>query len=102
MKGKTPNKAELEWMGAIREIGCIVCRDHYYQHTPAAVHHIDGKTKPGAHLLTIPLCSRHHQYRDNHKPPRWISRHGDGRKAFEREYGTEMAMLDRCKELIDG
>lgn len=94
MKGRTPNREEKAWMDAIRELGCIVCLDNLGEHTPAAVHHIDGKTKPGAHLQTIPLCYHHHQGTAD-------SRHGAGKKAFERAHGmTEMQWLERTKELL--
>jgi len=93
MKGRTPTTREKEWMAAARETGCIVCSEFLGVDTPAAIHHIDGKTKPDAHYMTIPLCGKHHQEKDNHRPKRWISRHGDGRIAFEDEYGCESELL---------
>lgn len=83
----------------LRELGCIVCWSHD-RFTPPAIHHIDGQTKEGCHALTIPLCPKHHQEKDNHKPPRWISRHGDGRALFEATYGDELRLLERTNEMI--
>lgn len=84
-------------MSVAADVGCIVCRLHLKTFTPAAIHHIDGKTKPGAHLLTIPLCARHHQHKSN--TGEWVSRHGDGRRAFEAAYGAERDLLESTKRL---
>ena len=86
-------KADRERGDKMRELGCIVCLVYLDTYTPPAIHHIDGKTKPGCHDLTIPLCGNHHQYKDNSKIPRWISRHGDGRAAFEERYDAEEQLL---------
>jgi hypothetical protein len=56
-----PTKADKKWFDAICELGCIVCRNEFGMFSPACPHHIDGKTKPGAHRETIPLCGAHHQ-----------------------------------------
>lgn len=84
----------------LRDMGCIICNNVHGVYTEPAIHHIDGKTKAGCHDLTIPLCPKHHQYKDNEKPPRWISRHGDGRGAFEKEYGTEQELLEQVNRMI--
>ena len=93
-------KADRERGDKMRELGCIVCRCYFSAHTPAAIHHIDGQTKPGCHDNTIPLCDKHHQHKDNQKPQRWASRHGDGRAAFEEKYGTEQELLLFTNEMI--
>ena len=97
MKGRTPTRREAQHMAKAADFGCCICRWFYGVMTPAAIHHIDGKTKPDAHLLTIGLCPKHHQQPDNNKPKRWQSRHGDGRAAFEREYAPELELLERLK-----
>lgn len=93
-KGRTPTKEEREHMNAICNLGCIICLEWLGIYTPASIHHVDGRTKPGTHLKTIPLCYPHHQLRDNRKPPLWISRHGNGKAAFEAAYATESELLD--------
>lgn len=99
MKGRTPTKEEAQWMSVAQQVGCMACWEQFNFQSPiCAVHHIEGKTKPGAHLLTIGLCDRHHQHPDNQEPKRWISRHGDGRKAFAREYGSEYELLHQCRQ----
>ena len=81
------------------ELGCIVCLIHLEVFTPTAIHHIDGKTKPGCHQKTIGLCGGHHQIPDG-QAKLWISRHGDGRAAFEEAYGTEQELLEKTNEMI--
>ena len=97
MKGRQPNKQEKLWMDSISQVGCIVCKVHYDCFTPAEVHHIDGKTKPGAHLKTIGLCYRHHREGVNNEM--YVSRH-PFKAEFVKRYGTEMDLLEKVKELV--
>lgn len=99
MKGRKPSAAEKLWMNKVSDIGCIVCLNNGIE-SPAEIHHLDGRTKEGAHFHTIGLCARHHRLADNH-PKDWISRHGDGVKAFEREYGTENELLLQVMDIIN-
>ena len=99
--GRNANKAERERFDKLYELGCIVCRNEGKGFVPTAVHHIDGQSKKGAHLKTIPLCGRHHQIKDNQKPKRWISIHGDGKKPFEQRYGTQYELLEQVNNLIN-
>ncbi len=98
--------ADKERGAKLRELGCIVCVNKFGLHTPPAIHHIDGKTKEGCHQLTLPLCKRHHQIKcnsgdiPNFLEP-WVSRHGDGRAAFEAAYGTEQELLEQVNGLIE-
>ena len=85
-------------------MGCIVCKLYLDCYTPAEIHHIDGKTKPGAHLKTIGLCFRHHREGVNNEL--YVSRHPNKRE-FEKRYGTEQEILkkvnreiERCKRQI--
>ncbi len=62
LNGRTPTREEQRWMDDVtRYVGCIVCQLDLWTFTPCEIHHIDGKTNPGAHLLTIGLCYRHHR-----------------------------------------
>lgn len=97
MKGRTPTAEERRWLDKITAYGCCVCR-MFHIYSPASPHHIDGKTKPGAHLLTIPLCGPHHQIKSNEG--RWTSLHGDGRAAFARAYGSELEWLERLRKRL--
>lgn len=102
MKGRTPTKAEKEYMSLVADAGCIVCHEFLGVFTPAAIHHIDGKTKEGAHFNIIPLCPRHHQHPCNHGS--WATRHGSGKKAgkkaFEAEYCTESELKKRLERYL--
>lgn len=101
MKGRPPTQEERRFMDRICQLGCVACRVSGFNSPLVSPHHIDGKTKPGAHFLVLPLCEKHHQIADTHKPKRWISRHGDGRKAFEDAYGKERDLLQMCKEMME-
>ena len=97
MKGRTANKKEKIWMDKISSLGCIVCRLHYDCESPAEIHHIDGKTKPDAHINTIPLCYRHHREGVNNNL--YVSRH-PYKNEFIKRYGTEENLLEEVKKLL--
>jgi hypothetical protein len=97
MKGRNPNKKEKIWMDSISTLGCIVCRVHFDCDSPAEVHHIDGKTKEGAHMNTIPLCYRHH--REGVNNDMYVSRH-PYKTEFVKRYGTEEELLQKVKDLL--
>jgi hypothetical protein len=94
-------KSDRERGDKLRELGCIVCLIYEDVFTPCAIHHIDGKTKEGCHDLTIGLCGNHHQIKCNDKRKRWVSRHGDGKRAFVNVYGKEEYLLNRTNGLIN-
>ena len=60
LKGRVPNREELDHMGRVAEIGCIVCKNKGL-YSPSEIHHTEGKTKEGAHLKVLPLCFEHHR-----------------------------------------
>ena len=97
MKGRTPTKKELAHMNKVRELGGIVCRNNGYLFSPAEIHHIEGKTKEGAHLKVLPLCFAHHRRGGKEQP---ISRH-PYKKRFEKAYGTEAELLKQVEELLE-
>ena len=96
MNGRTPTKAEKQWMQAIVDYGCVVCRNEG-KHTPPSVHHINGSKKEGCHFETLPLCWYHHQEGVN--TPAYVSRH-PWKSEFEKRYGTEEKLLDQLKKEI--
>lgn len=95
LSGKTPTKAEKKRIDAICEFGCIVCYLYLDIYSPALPHHIDGKTKPGAHYKTIPLDSPHHDYG---------GREGEAlhknKYQFVKRFGSELYLLEQINELI--
>lgn len=56
------------------------------------MHHIDGRTKPGAHFKSIPLCGGHHQLPDVWEAPRWLAFHMNP-TAFAALYATQYRLL---------
>ena len=85
-------------MDAATRHGCIVCRLHHDTYSPATIHHIDGKTKPGAHLDSIPLCYLHHQ--GGADCAEYTSRH-PYKARFVARYGTEQALLEATRLRIN-
>ena len=96
MRGRTPTKSEQAHMDRVRELGCIVCLNEG-KHTPPAIHHIEGKTKEGAHYKTIGLCYYHHQ--EGSDCEAYTSRH-DFKARFENRYGTEQELLAQVEEML--
>lgn len=99
MNGKTPTKAERDWLNAITGLGCIVCLREHEVFTPASPHHIDGSRKPGAHRKTIPLCWAHHQGNSDGTKQPYISRH-PYKARFVAAYGDEYELLEDCRERL--
>jgi len=97
--GKTPTKAEREWMESIGRLGCIVCRAQGRGYVPAAVHHILDGGRRTSHLETIPLCDPgHHQGAP--KSSGEVSRHPN-KAAFEARYGTEEFLLELTQRVVE-
>ena len=95
LPGRTPTAEEKQWMDRIVQVGCIVCRRFYGQYTPAEVHHLDGKTKPDAHLKSIGLCPNHHRINGRG----WVTRHPN-KAVFEAKFGPEDELLAITQALI--
>ena len=98
MKGRPPTAEEARFMDAIAALGCIACRKDGWHNQVVSIHHIDGRTKPGAHFLTLPLCGPHHQQDDTYLRGR-ISLHGR-KTTFQARYGTERELLAECIEML--
>ena len=99
MKGRTPTSEERKHMQAAAALGCIICLLHHDVQTPAMIHHMDGKTKPGAHFKTFGLCHPHHQ--GGNDCDKYTSRH-PYKKRFEERYGTETELLEIVNNMIKG
>lgn len=82
-------------MAAISALGCIVCRIHYGVYTEASPHHCFGRTRDGAHYLTIPLCGRHHQI-----PGEGYETRHHNKARFESTYGTEEELWNHAQDLV--
>ena len=67
-------------------------------HNPVvSIHHVDGRTKPGAHMRVLPLCAGHHQ--DGTGAPGLIAVH-PWKARFEARYGTQESLLQEVEELL--
>lgn len=91
-----PTRTEkLYWSRLVSVVGCIACRIDGTPTNHCSIHHIDGRTKPGAHLNVLPLCARHHQTGGTEAP----SIH-PWKRRFEDKYGTQEHLLARCNEIL--
>lgn len=95
MLGRKPTAKEKRHMSRVADLGCIVCILQNLGDSPAAIHHTEGKTKPGAHFLVLPLCGAHHQTGGY-----GVALHA-GKKEFERRYGTESYLLEQTNLLLE-
>jgi hypothetical protein len=99
MKGRPPTADEARFMSAIAGLGCVACRHDGWSNPDVSVHHIDGRTKPGAHLLVLPLCAGHHQDGTGTNPT-LIAVH-PYKARFEARYGAQLALLTECMAMLD-
>lgn len=92
-----PNKSEkLYWSRLVSVVGCIACRIDGITNNHVSIHHIDGRTKPGAHMNVLPLCDRHHQTGGEEAPAvhPW-------KRRFEAKYGTQEELMAKCDEILN-
>ena len=92
-----PTKADkIYWDRLIDEVGCVACRINGISNRYATIHHIDGRTKPGAHRRVLPLCGPHHQTG------------GEGvaihpfKAQWEAKYGNQYDLLAHVNGLLGG
>ena len=94
---KKPTKAESEHMSRVAALGCIVCRNLGYGHSPACCHHIRhqvGAGRRSSSYETIPLCPTHHT-----DGPYGVALHA-GKRTWEARFGTELELLEQTRELL--
>ena len=82
----------------IAAVGCIACRKDGVFNDFVSIHHIDGRTKPGAHMNVLPLCAGHHQDGTGNDKSMiaihpWIAR-------FESRYGSQNELYIEVMELV--
>lgn len=97
MKGKNPSAAEKRFHTALASLGCIACRLDGRLNPIVSIHHIECRTRPGAHLRVLPLCAGHHQ--DGTGIPGLIAVH-PWKRRFEDRYGSQDELLQRCQGLL--
>lgn len=80
------------WDRLAREIGCIASRvADSATNDYVSIHHIDGRTKPGCHLLVLPLCAGCHQQGTGNDKS-LVAVHPN-KARFEKLYGTQLELL---------
>lgn len=107
LKGRTPTAAERVVMDALGELPCIACLQHGKESPLISLHHIEGRTKPGAHLLQLPLCDLHHQHAApahvRAEFPWLVPVHADGiiggKAEFSRHNGSERQLMAKAYNL---
>jgi len=107
LKGRAPTAAERVVMDALGKLPCVACLQHGKESPLISLHHIDGRTKPGAHLLQIPLCVYHHQHAapENVRAefPWLVPVHADGvtggKAEFTKHNGSEKQLMDKAYSL---
>lgn len=93
----SPTKKEkLYWSQLSVVVGCIACRLDGRANNYVAIHHVDGRTKPGCHMKVLPLCAQHHQTGGKEAPSvhPWVRR-------FEQKYGTQESLILKCQEILN-
>lgn len=109
MKGTSLTKAEKTLHKQLRSIGCCVCRfindvdmDFDNVESVTAIHHIEGRTKPNAHSLVIPLCAPHHQHGTKEQPSIHANGSHGGKHQFKEVYGVdEYELMEMCEHHLD-
>ena len=97
MKGRNPSAAEKRYHDKLATVvGCIACRKEGLWNDHVSIHHVDGRTRPGAHMRVLPLCGPHHQPIAQGVP----SVHGN-KAEFERKYGTQAELMQECNRILD-
>lgn len=88
-------KAERAHQNRVSELGCIACRIDGIINTWVSIHHVDGRTKKGAHMKVLGLCDRHHQTGGEEAPAIHPFK-----ARFEAKYGTQAELLKMTDELL--
>ena len=91
----TPQEKEL-W-DRLAGLGCVACMKDGRYNPHVSIHHVDGRTKPGCHLLVLPLCGPHHQ--DDGSGA--IAVH-PWKARFEERYGDQRMLVLECMKLLKG
>jgi hypothetical protein len=98
LKGRPPTAEEARFMGKMGALPCIACLKDGWTNHEISLHHIDGRTKEGAHFLVLPICAGHHQAGTGPNPS-LIAVHPD-KARFEARYGTQRELLAECIAML--
>lgn len=95
-----PTKAEKAHWDNVAQLGCIACRIDGYRNPLVSIHHTQGRTKKGAHMLVLGLCAGHHQDGTGNDK-KMIAIHPFKRKFCEK-YGSQQELLIKTNQLLQG
>lgn len=95
IKGRSVTKEQKRFHDLLaNHVGCIACRKSGIFNTWVSIHHVAGRTRPGAHWMVLPLCASHHQ----HDSSSGVVAVHPYKAAFEAEYGKQEVLLIACIE----
>lgn len=89
---------KLYWDRLATEIGCVACMKDGHYNPHVSIHHVDGRTKPGCHMLVLPLCGPHHQH-DSMDLAGRVGVH-PYKARFEKMYGTQDELMALCAQFL--
>lgn len=87
------------WGRLASKVGCIACIAHGHFNPYVSIHHIDGRTKPGCHMLVLPLCAGHHQ--DGTGEDKSLLAVHPWKARFEARYGAQLELKAKCDYLLE-
>lgn len=79
-------------------LGCVACRADGNFNPHVSIHHVDGRTKPGCHMLVLALCSGHHQASTG-EDKTLLAIH-PWKARWEKRYGSQMDLVAENMKLI--
>lgn len=98
MKGRAVTAEQKRFHDMLcTKIGCIASHKDGFFDPICSIHHIDGRTKPWAHWLVLPLSAGNHQ--DGTGAPGRIAVH-PWKTRFQNRYGNQMDLLRECIEIL--
>ena len=95
-----PTKAEKAHWDKVAQLGCIACLADGYRNPLVSIHHINGRTKKGAHIQVLALCAGHHQ--DGTGNDKNMLAIHPFKRRFETKYGTQQELLIKTNQLLQG
>lgn len=100
MNGKpvNPTKSDKRYWDAVAQLGCIACRLDGNFNPVVSIHHVDGRTKVGAHRKVLPLCAGHHQ--DGTGADKSMIAAHPYKARFEAKYGTQKELMNLVNTLL--
>lgn len=110
LTGRHQTVAEKRLGSRLATLGCICCRNQGWISNAAideaslqyvSLHHVEGRTKPWAHAMVLPLCHFHHQTAaPADAPAELFPLHGNAKNRWEKVNGTQLQLLKQVYDMI--